>query len=92
MIQLTTLKLEARGRVGLGSFNYRTTSAVVSGPLVGQELTGRFAIDWQGINEQHPNLKNATDQRVLLSNGYGLVAPDAPRTFALTLRYRMGAL
>jgi iron complex outermembrane recepter protein len=50
---------EARGRVGLGSFNYRTTSAVVSGPLLGdslgEELTGRFAIDWQGINEQHPN-------------------------------------
>jgi iron complex outermembrane recepter protein len=42
--------------------------------------------------ELQANLKNATDQRVLLSNGYGLVAPDAPRTFALTLRYRMGAL
>jgi iron complex outermembrane receptor protein len=42
--------------------------------------------------ELQANLKNATDQRITLSNGYGLVAPDAPRTFALTLRYRSGAL
>lgn len=42
--------------------------------------------------EWQVNLKNATDERITLSNGYGLVAPDAPRTLAVTLRYRTGAL
>jgi iron complex outermembrane recepter protein len=46
---------ETRSRAGVGSFNYRTLSTVVSGPLLNDELTGRFAVDWQGINEQHPN-------------------------------------
>lgn len=42
--------------------------------------------------EWQVNLKNATDERITLSNGYGLVAPDAPRTLAITLRYRTGVL
>jgi iron complex outermembrane recepter protein len=42
--------------------------------------------------EIQANLKNATDERITLSNGYGLVAPDAPRTFGITVRYRTGVL
>jgi iron complex outermembrane recepter protein len=47
---------------------------------------------WKGENwEVQVNLKNATDERILLANGFALVAPDAPRTFGVVLRYRFGA-
>jgi outer membrane receptor protein involved in Fe transport len=53
------------------------------------DLTAGWSLDrW----EWQVNLKSATDERIVLSNGYGLVAPDAPRTLAVTLRYRTGAL
>jgi outer membrane receptor protein involved in Fe transport len=38
------------------------------------------------------NVKNATDERITSANGFGIVIPEPPRTFALTLRYRLGAL
>jgi iron complex outermembrane recepter protein len=46
---------EAAFRVGLGSFDYRVASGVVSGPLIGDQLLGRFSVDWQRIDTQHPN-------------------------------------
>jgi iron complex outermembrane recepter protein len=34
------------------------------------------------------NLNNATDERLLLANGYGLVSPEAPRSVGFTLRFK----
>jgi catecholate siderophore receptor len=42
--------------------------------------------------ELQANIKNATDQRITSANGFGIVIPEAPRTFGLTLRWRTGAL
>jgi outer membrane receptor protein involved in Fe transport len=36
------------------------------------------------------NVKNVLDDRTVQANGYGLVAPDVPRTFGVTLRWAMG--
>jgi iron complex outermembrane recepter protein len=38
------------------------------------------------------NVKNATDERITSANGFGIVIPEAPRTFGLTLRWKTGAL
>ncbi len=38
------------------------------------------------------NIKNLLDERIALSNGFGLVAPDTPRTFGVLLRWRTGSL
>jgi iron complex outermembrane recepter protein len=38
------------------------------------------------------NIKNATDARITSANGFGIVIPEPPRTYALALRYRSGAL
>jgi iron complex outermembrane recepter protein len=45
-----------------------------------------------GAFELQFNLKNATDERIVLSNGYGLNALDTPRTIGVSLRYKQGAL
>lgn len=36
------------------------------------------------------NIKNLLDERITLANGFGLVAPDAARTFGVTLRWTSG--
>ncbi len=38
------------------------------------------------------NLKNALNQRIILSNGYNNEIPEAPRTLWLTLSWRGGSL
>jgi outer membrane receptor protein involved in Fe transport len=45
-----------------------------------------------GAFELQFNLKNATDERIVLSNGYGMNALDTPRTIGVSLRYKQGAL
>jgi iron complex outermembrane recepter protein len=38
------------------------------------------------------NIKNATDARITSANGFGIVIPEPPRAFALSVRYRFGSL
>jgi iron complex outermembrane recepter protein len=38
------------------------------------------------------NVKNATDERITSANGFGIVIPEAPRTFGISLRFKTGAL
>jgi TonB dependent receptor len=43
-----------------------------------------------GNVEVQVNIKNVLNERITLSNGYGLVAPDVPRTFGVALHYKAG--
>jgi iron complex outermembrane receptor protein len=48
---------------------------------------------WRGENwDVQFNIKNLTDERILLANGFALVAPDAPRTVSVAVRYQFGSL
>jgi iron complex outermembrane recepter protein len=52
-----------------------------------------LAAGWsEGNWELQLNLKNATDERIVLANGFGVAASDTPRAFGVTVRYRMGSL
>lgn len=67
-------------------------------PNVEQELEAYTRVDLFAAYrladrlEMQLNVNNATDERILLANGYGRVQFDSARTWSMTLRYELGEL
>lgn len=93
-----TFKPEASYQAEIGSYARRRTSLAVSGPLVGEQLAGRMAIDYSGrdtfvdyVNKNFAQGDTDQDLQSLSARGKLLWVPDALPGLTTKLTYSFGS-